>query len=184
MPTRTYALIIILALAGALVGLLAGNWLRPSPNRPASIPGAKELVIGSPRPEATRPDLDGRPQALAQWNGKLVLLNFWATWCAPCVQEMPLLEHAQQTYGERGLQVVGIASDDPQATRAFLRDHPVSYPILIDDPDRDEDLSLIFGDTHNVLPYSVLIGRDGRVLAQRDGNFTQASLDVWLKPHL
>jgi peroxiredoxin len=95
-----------------------------------------------------------------------------------------LLDHAQQGYRARGLQVVGIAGDNASATRAFLRDHPVSYPILIDDPDRGEDLSLIFGDHRAVLPYSVLIGRDGRILAEHAGSFSEDALHAWLAPHL
>ncbi|HEY6943216.1 TlpA disulfide reductase family protein [Dokdonella sp.] len=180
---RTHLLVVALALAGALAGLAAGVWLRPAPAPAARAPVE---VVGRTRPALELPDPDGRPQSLARWDGKLVLLNFWASWCAPCVEEMPLLDRTQQRLAARGLQVVGIAADDAGATRAFLREHPVSYPVLVDDPvsARADDASNRFGNARDVLPYSVLIGRDGRILAQRYGNFSETSLEAWLQPHL
>lgn len=181
---RTHLLVVALAIAGALGGLGLGMWLRPTV--PLAIRPSHSL-IGQARPALELPDLDGRPQSLDRWNGRLVLVNFWASWCAPCVEEMPLLDRARQRYTGSGLEIIGIASDDPEATRAFLHEHAVGYPILIDDPAKAGprgDASLAFGDDRSVLPYSVLIGRDGRILAQRFGNFTEASLDAWLRPHL
>ena len=182
---RTHLLVVALAVAGALAGLGAGLWLHPA--TPTSTRAPTE-VVGRPRPAVELPDPDGRPQSLARWDGRLVLLNFWASWCAPCVEEMPLLDRTQQRLASRGLQVVGIAADGADATRAFLREHPVAYPVLVDDPDaaraRGGDTSNVFGNNRDVLPYSVLVGRDGRIVAQRYGNFTEASLDAWLRPHL
>ena len=186
MSGRTPLLIVALAIGGALAGLLAGNWLRQAPSPPPAI-GTKALAVGSRGPDISLPDLDGRPQSLSRWQGKLVLVNFWASWCAPCREEMPLLDHAQQRLAARGLQIVGIASDNPAATRAFLVRHPVRYPILVDDPGaarNGRDVSLDYGNTRGVLPYTVLVGRDGKVLAQRFGNFTASGLDRWLAPYL
>lgn len=186
MFNRTTLLIIALAVGGAFAGLFAGSWLRPAalPTQP----GAGAPAIGSARPDIHLPDTDGHAQSLAQWNGKLILLNFWASWCGPCREEMPLLERSQRRLAARGLQIVGVAADSASAAKSFLAGHPVSYPILIDDPDASatngDDVSTIYGNTRNVLPYSVLIGRDGRIAAQRFGNFTEKSLDQWLSPHL
>lgn len=180
---RTTLLIVALAVGGALAGLFAGAWLRPTPAPPS--PSAQ--LIGSQRPDIALPDPDGHAQSLAQWNGKLILLNFWASWCAPCREEMPLLDRAQQRLAARGLQIVGIAADSATESRAFLANHPVSYPILVDDPDavvNGRDVSAIYGNSRNVLPYSVLIDRDGRILAQHVGNFTERSLEQWIAPHL
>ncbi|MEO5626376.1 MAG: TlpA disulfide reductase family protein [Dokdonella sp.] len=182
---RTTLLIVALAVGGALAGLFAGAWLRPvSPVQSA----ISSLAIGGLRPDIHLPDAEGHAQGLAQWNGKLILLNFWASWCGPCREEMPLLDHTQQRLAARGLQIVGVAADSALAAKDFLASHPVSYPILIDDPDalapNGRDVSAIYGNTRNVLPYSVLVGRDGRIVAQRFGNFTEDSLDRWLKPHL
>jgi thiol-disulfide isomerase/thioredoxin len=112
-----------------------------------------------------------------------VLVNFWATWCGPCRDEMPLLDHSGALFAGKGLQVVGIAIDDVEAVRDFLKENPVRYPILLDVAN-GVDPSVIFGDTRQVLPFSVLIGRDGRIVDQRAGSFSQSSLTAWLQPHL
>jgi thiol-disulfide isomerase/thioredoxin len=182
MFTRTNALIVVIAVCGALLGFLAGGWLRPLPSSPHTNPNA--LKIGDALPPIERPGVDGKPRSLAEWRGKLVLVNFWASWCGPCREEMPLLDRTQQRLADKGLQIVGVANDSVAATRDFLGRVPVHYPILIDDPDKDQDLSAFFGNDRAVLPYSVLVGRDGRIVARRVGNFSEAALDSWLSPHL
>jgi thiol-disulfide isomerase/thioredoxin len=187
---RTHLWIVLLAVVGALAGLAAGAWLRPVPTHPSMMHQAADRpsVVGQAPPEVALPDVDGNTRSLAAWKGKLIVVNFWATWCGPCREEMPLLDATQKRLADRGIQVIGIAEDGLAVTRAFLTDHPMGYPILVDDPEKTagngQDLSFKFGNTQNVLPYSVLIGRDGRILAQRFGNFTQSSLDRWLAPHL
>jgi thiol-disulfide isomerase/thioredoxin len=178
---RTTLLVVALAIAGAAAGLIAGRALRPDPRAALNtVPaGALERLP----PTAALPDPEGRVHAFAQWDGQLVLLNFWASWCAPCVEEMPLLDRLQQRHAARGLQVVGIASDGVEPTREFLAAHPVAYTILVDDPERG-DLSRVLGNQHGVLPYSLLVGRDGRILARHVGNFSESALEDWVAPHL
>jgi len=182
MFNRTNALILLVAIAGAVGGFLAGGWLKPLSSPSHVIPHMLKIVDTAPAVE--RPDVDGKPRALAEWRGKLVLVNFWASWCAPCREEMPLLDKTQERFAAKGLQIVGVASDGAAATRTFLDAVPVRYPILIDDPAEGEDLSETFGNDRDVLPYSVLIGSDGRILARRAGNFTEAKLEAWLSPYL
>src|SRR5687767_5345616 len=81
--------------------------------------------------EVTLPDLDGVPQALAQWRGKVVVVNFWATWCAPCREEIPLLVKLQARHRDRGLQLVGIAIDRPDKVRPYAKEMGMNFPILI-----------------------------------------------------
>lgn len=184
MFNRTNLLIVCIALAGALAGFLAGGWLRtlPAPRADAT---AKVGALAMP---IALPDPAGRVHTLDEWRGKLVLLNFWASWCGPCREEMPLLDRTQQRLAAQGVQVIGIAADSGEATRAFLGRHAVGYPILIDDPDASmrsgHDVSFAYGNSRNVLPYSVLISRDGHILAQRFGNFSENSLQKWLSPFL
>jgi len=182
MFNRTNALILVIAIAGAALGFLAGGWIRPM-HAPSGRAAAHALDIGDALPDAELPGLDGKPRSLAEWRGKLVLVNFWASWCGPCREEMPLLDATQKRLAEKGLQIVGIANDSAAATKGFLAKTPVAYPILVDDPEHG-DLSERLGNTRDVLPYTVLVGRDGRILARRPGNFSESALDAWLAPHL
>jgi thiol-disulfide isomerase/thioredoxin len=178
---RTNALIVLIALAGAISGFLAGGWLRPLPPERVDAHARK---IGDAVGTIRRPDLAGTPRTLDEWRGKLVVLNFWASWCGPCREEMPLLDRTQQRLAGKNLQIVGVAVDSAAATKEFLGRVPVGYPILIDDPKTGEDLAATLGNNRGVLPYTVLVGRDGHILARRFGNFTQTSLNEWLSPYL
>ena len=177
-------LIVLLALASAGVGLVASRWTQPEPRNVAVEKGVVALNVGDRRDDSSLPDRDGKPTSLAQWEGKLVLINFWASWCGPCREEMPLLDTIRNRHTARGLEVVGIASEDAAAAKGFVAQFPVSYPILINDPSLGPDWSIRYGNTRNVLPYSVLIDRDGLIVAQRIGNFDEAKIEAWLKPYL
>ena len=179
---RSNLLIAAVAVLGAVLGLLAGGWFR-QPHERAAPPGVTVLHTGDRRADLDLPDTQGKPRRLSEWDGRLLLVNFWASWCGPCRDEMPLLDHAGTQWAGNGLQVVGVAIDDPDAVRDFLKNNPVRYPILVDSGS-STDPSLLFGDTRGVLPFSVLIDRDGRVVGQRAGSFSQASLTNWLQPHL
>ena len=181
MLDRSHLLILVLAVGGACAGFFAGGWLRS----PSIAPDAKAAAqIGTPAKPISLSDPSGQIHSLDEWHGKLIVLNFWASWCGPCREEMPLLDRTQQRLAARGLQVIGVAIDSKQATAQFLDEHAVSYPILINDPDKMADVSVAYGNSRGVLPYTVLIGRDGRILAQRFGNFSESGLDHWLQPHL
>ena len=181
--TKQNLMIVFLALASAGVGLVASRWMQPTPRNVAVEKGLVALNVGDRRDDAALPDRDGKPTSLAQWDGKLLLLNFWASWCGACREEMPLLDTIRNRHAEKGLEVVGIASEDAMAANGFLAQFPVRYPILINDPALGPDWSIRYGNTRKVLPYSVLIGRDGRIVAQRVGNFDEAKIEDWLKPY-
>jgi len=175
---RSPGWIVVLALLGATAGMLAGRWFKPSGG------GEGYSQVGAPRAAFVRPDPEGKPHDIAAWDGKLIVLNFWASWCAPCRAEMPALDRIAQRHAGHGVSVIGVAVDEAAATRDFLREHPVGYPILVDDPQTSGELSTSYGNERKVLPYTVLIGRDGRILAQHVGSFDETALDNWLRPHL
>lgn len=184
MFTRTNLLIVMLAIASALAGLGLSVWLRPQAPPPSGVKAAAMLAVGDLREDVALPDRNGKTRRLSEWDGKLVLLNFWASWCGPCREEMPLLDAVRQRHAGRDLEVIGIAAEDAGPALAFLRDNDVAYPILINAPGDAVDVSLRFGNYRSVLPYNVLIGRDGRIVALKLGNFDAAGLERWIAPHL
>ena len=197
MSTRTVIIVaLIAAILGAVAGLLVSGpgplWrsklgqrvLQESmdaraPSPPAGLPIAE---IGKPMPALRLPDLAGKPTDVPRaWRGRPLLINVWASWCGPCIEEMPELQRFSAKQGANGVQVVGIALDDPDAVRAFLQRVPVDYPILIDTAG-PADASVSLGNRKGVLPYSVLIGADGTLLERRVGPFVPGELDVFVAP--
>ena len=140
------------AFAGA-IALAAGISLALWDRHP---PDAGELLALS------LPDLQGAKQPLAQWRGKVLLVNFWATWCGPCRDEMPEFVRAQHDLGARGLQVVGIAIDQPDKVASFARELELNYPALIATYET-MDVAKPLGDRLLGLPFTVILDRQGKV---------------------
>jgi len=133
-------------------------------------------------PALTLPSLDGHPTSLpAAFAGRPLLVNLWASWCRPCIEEMPELQRFATKQGTNGVQVVGIALDDPAAVRAFLQRVRVGYPILLDAPGPG-DAGVRLGNPKGVLPYSILVSADGRLLKQHIGPFAAGDLEPWTRP--
>ena len=115
----------------------------------------------------------------AAWNGKPTLVNLWATWCAPCLKEMPELQAFADEQRSNGIQVAGIALDDAAAVAAFLRDQAIGYPSLVDAPG-PADAGVRLGNPAGVLPYSLLVSAEGRILKTRIGPFAdKADIAAW-----
>ncbi len=121
------------------------------------------------------PDLQGREQALGQWKGKVLVVNFWATWCAPCREEMPAFVRIQTDLGPKGVQFVGIAVDQPDKVAQFAADLAVNYPVLIGGYGAME-LSKALGNRLMALPFTLVVDRRGTVANVRLGPFKEAEL--------
>ena len=168
----TWMILLVAMLAAAL-----GGWLQHR-SRLAHVPaGGTVASLGAVAPDVPLSDLDGRAHRLAEYRGHRVLLNFWASWCGPCLDEMPALDRAARAHPQA--TVLGIAMDEPARVRAFLATHPVNYPVLLGRLD-SPSTSLQLGDTAEVLPYSALLDADGRLLATHRGPLDAATLDRWL----
>lgn len=149
-----------------------------APPPPAGVQVAQR---GQPIPAFSLQALDRSPVELpAAYRGRPVLLNVWASWCGPCITEMPALQAFAKAEGANGIQVVGIALDDVEAVRAFVERTGVSYPILIDAPG-PADAGVRLGNPKGVLPYSALVSADGRLLKQRIGPFEEGEIAGWAK---
>ena len=179
---------LIVVLAGAL-GLAAGigvRWYWPD-EEPASTAAADATgpaaIIGERRPAFSLPNRAGNRRAIEDFDGQVVLVNFWATWCPPCVREMPALDALQQELGDRGLQVVGVALDDTDAVREFAREHDIGYPLLVGSR-KAFDLAGEYGNARGTLPYTVVVGREGLIRATHMGALTQAEARALVEPWL
>jgi thiol-disulfide isomerase/thioredoxin len=108
------------------------------------------------------PDVHGAQQSLDQWRGKVLVVNFWATWCVPCREEMPEFVRIQQEFGSKGLQFVGIAVDQQDKVALFADEIALNYPALIGGYGAME-ISKTFGNRLMALPFTIVVGRDGTI---------------------
>ena len=135
------------------------------------------------RVDFTLPDLEGQPRQLSDWDGDVVLLNFWATWCPPCKKEMPLFQDRYERHAAQGFTIVAVAVDEVDETRAFVDGFGIEFPVLIGQEDAIA-AGREYGNRIGALPYSVLIDREGMVRETHRGEVTEADLDRWLESHL
>ena len=134
---------------------------------------APESLLHKPAPVFIRPDLSGKAIDLAAYKGQVVLLNFWATWCAPCQIEMPRFVAWRNRFGPQGLQVIGVSMDDEDTpVRSLVRRRGISYPMLMGDEKIGEQYGGIFG-----LPVTFLIDRTGNVAAVFKGETSLPAME-------
>ncbi len=124
------------------------------------------------------PQPDGGELLMSKRRGRPLLLNFWATWCPPCVKEMPLLDRFQQRFGAQGMQVVGLAIDGPTPVREFLQRTPVGFAIGLAGFDGTE-LSRTLGNTQGSLPFTAFFDAKGRLVQRKLGETSEAELAGW-----
>ncbi len=191
--------VLLVALGAAVLGAAVGLWRNgPGPllnsefgqralqgaisaTAPSAPAGLAVAARGDIIPILQLPDLDGGTVELpTTYAGRPMLINFWASWCGPCIEEMPELDRFSASQGGNGVQVVGIALDNAADVRKFLQRVPVAYPILLDRPGpRDSGVQL--GNSKGVLPFTALVDADGRLVKQKIGPFQPGEIDGWVE---
>lgn len=145
---------------------------------------------GTPAPPATASasavmalpltDVAGRVQRLEQWRGKVLVVNYWATWCSPCRDEMPGFSRLHQKFQSKGVQFVGISTDDAAKIIEFQKETPVSYPLLIGDMNTMTK-SAELGNSRQALPFTAVFDREGNLAMTRLGRWSEADLEAKLE---
>ena len=174
---------VFLIFASALVALMAGALfyaaripveMVPPPAEQVMQPKALEVVT---HPSFTLPDPSGVNHDFSEWDGKNRILNFWATWCAPCRREIPLLKAFQDEQGGNGFQVIGIAVDFPEPVAHYAEAAEFNYPILVGEQD-----AMAVAESSGVefvgLPFTMFVSSDGELLSAYIGELHQTHLDT------
>lgn len=129
------------------------------------------------------PDIEGNVQPFSQWQGNVILVNFWATWCAPCREEIPEFIETQDKFREQGLILLGIAIDQKERVEAFSKEFGINYPVLIGDIDAFS-LAEALGNPQGALPYTVMINRSGEIVDSHLGRIHIDKVEKLLKSML
>lgn len=138
-------------------------------------------IIGIHRPDFSLPDINGQLHHIKEWDGKVIALNFWATWCPPCLKEIPAFIKLQSRYADRDLQFIGIALQKPKEVVEFITEQGVNYPVLAGEMDVIK-IARAYGNHLGALPYTVIIGKDGRIAYIKHGELAaDTAEDVLLK---
>ena len=173
------------SLAGLVVvacaALAAGYYFArgQSPSNPAPATEAPRPVVPDVRPVFELADQDGVRRSITEWDGRALMINFWATWCPPCRREIPLLNELRARYAPRGFEVIGVAVDFRDDVLAYMRDTPIDYPVLIGEQD-GLDAARSFGMETMGFPFTVFTDTQGRIVTIHRGELHPPQADVIL----
>ncbi len=168
----------LLILSG-LAAMAAGLWLYQSVLAPARASAAALATLQS----RSFSDLTDTNRTLLDWQGKVRVVNFWATWCEPCREEIPALQRVQAKFAESGLETIGISIDHADKVQQFARNMAITYPLLLGDASVI-DLARALGNRAGGLPFTLVIDAQGKLLASKLGGITEAQLTEILLPVL
>ncbi len=172
MRRTTLAIVAVVALAvGGAVGAYLSRSRTPATAAPAPAPEPAPLVLAATLPTVSLTDRDGVPRGFDHWQGRSLIVNFWATWCAPCRREIPLLAQLQRDNSPDGFQVVGVAVDYRDKVLAYAEEMKIDYPLLIGEQEA-LDAAAAFGVEMVGLPFTVFSDRQGRIIAAHMGELT------------
>jgi len=176
---RTLLLVLLAAAAGVAAYTASRVWLAPEPQTVPVASATAPAVIPKRRPEVTLADRDGKTRSLSEWNGKPQVINFWATWCAPCRREIPMLNALADDPAFSGFALIGIAVDFREDVLAYLKSTPIRYTVLIGEQD-GLDAARAFGMASLGLPFTAFVDSAGRIVTIHVGELHREQVDVIL----
>jgi len=183
MSLKQTLMLIVLGLAAAVAGFMLFQANTPATVKATDSPTQKTADNNTRRPDFSLPDVEGVEQPISKWDGKVILLNFWATWCPPCRREMPAFIKLQNQFAKQGLQVIGVAIDQVDLVEAFADSIGVNYPILVGE-NSAINVTQDYGNQYGQLPYTVIIDRQGIVRHQKFGELTYDEAIAFIQPLL
>lgn len=166
-----FALILIISGAAGF-GLQRHFMSAEKQNLPVILPAQTANILGTPRPEFAMKDIENNVRNIKEWDGEVVLVNFWATWCPPCKKEIPAFMELQTEYKDKGFQIIGIAIDNEEAVKDYVDTMGMNYTIIAAELEA-MDLSRRFGNRVNALPFSAFISRDGKIAFTKAGELSK-----------
>lgn len=177
-PPALAAGLAVLALAALAAGYYFGR-VATVPSAPPPPPASSPKRIPEVLPDFTLADASGTPRSIREWDGRPLLINFWATWCPPCRREIPLLNALQAGYAPRGFEVIGVAVDFRDDVVAYMKDTPISYPVLIGEQDGLE-AARAFGMETMGFPFTVFTDVQGRIVTVHVGELHRPEAELIL----
>jgi thiol-disulfide isomerase/thioredoxin len=183
---------VILSTSSLLAGVAAYRWHQSSsvqnPNVASTVGTPATALVkasehGSPRPDFTLNDMEGKPRHISEWDGKVLAVNFWATWCPPCKREIPTFIKLQRELGAQGLQFIGIAVDDLPEVVAYATEMGINYPILVGQSDAAQ-VSREFGNRIGALPFTAIVDRQGNIVYTEAGEMSYQEMRDLVHPLL
>lgn len=175
--TRRARMVWMLLLAAAAIGAgVAFNLARHTPDDSSDTVAATRLLLTQ-----TYPDASGKPLALADFRGHKLVINFWATWCAPCVEEIPEFSRVYEAFQSQGVRFLGVGIDSEENIAAFSKKIGSSYPLIATGASGTE-LARRFGNRAGGLPFTILVNEKGQLLHSHIGRLQEADLRAWLTP--
>lgn len=167
-------IILIIVAMLALAGGISLQRISSTPQQPIDATSLLNTAL---------PDLNGNMQNLSQWQGKILIINFWASWCPPCLEEIPVFISLQQQYQNKNLQFIGIAVEEQQAVAEYNAKVNINYPLLIAGDDGIK-LSRALGNDIDAVPFTVIISPEGKMIHRQPGEMSKAELLKIIQPFI
>jgi len=176
-------MMIALAAAGLAAGYIFNNWQHEQKLSASKITDKSQTPVSNLRPLFKLNDLEGKVRDVKEWDGNVLMINFWATWCPPCRKEMPAFIELQEKYKDKGFTIIGIALDEKQAVIDFTEPMGMNYPILMGDQ-QGMPLTTAYGNRLGVLPFTVIVDRHGNIIHRTRSEVTLQQAEAMIKPLL